>query len=119
MINAGQIGEILSLYKKHGWNLRRVLLSDGLRGNINEHTQELFGGAEIVSAPFLNALWFARASGKTGEAWELRHLSETPFALVEVFPNEMSEEAREARRNELQTQLLNQTSKPAGRKSEN
>ena len=119
MISAEQIAEILSLYKKHGWNLRRVLLSDGLRVNINEHTQELFGGAEIVSSPFLNALWFARASGKTGEAWELRHLSETPFALVEVFPNDMAEDKREERRNELQTRLSNQTSKPSGKKSEN
>jgi hypothetical protein len=119
MITVEEIQEILSLYKKHGWNLRRVLLSDGLRVNINEHTQDLFGGAEIVSAPFLNALWFARASGKTGEAWEIRHLAETPFALVEVFPNDMAEDEREARRNELQTRLANQTSKSAGKKSGN
>lgn len=119
MISPEQIQEILSLYKKHGWNLRRVLLSDALRVEINEHVQDLFGGAEIVSAPFLNAVWFARASGKTGEAWELRHLSETPFALVGVFPNDMSEEAREEARNEMQTRLLNQTSNPASRKFEN
>ena len=118
MINAGQIQEILSLYKKHGWNLRRVLLSDGLRVNINEHIQDLFGGAEIVSSPFLNALWFTRASGKTGEAWELRHMSETPFALVQVFPNDMNEDAREEIRNEMQTRLVNQTSKPASPESE-
>ena len=118
MISVEQISEILSLYKKHGWNLRRVLLSDALRVNINEHIQDLFGGAEIVSAPFLNALWFARASGKAAEAWELRHLSETPFALVEVFPNDLDEAEREERRNELQTRLVNQTSKSAGGKSE-
>jgi hypothetical protein len=119
MITVEEIQEILSLYKKHGWNLRRVLLSDGLRVNINEHIQDLFGGAEIVSSPFLNALWFARASGKTGEAWELRHLSETPFALVQVFPGDMTEEAREEIRNEMQTRIVNQTSKPASRKPEN
>jgi len=119
MISVEEIQEILSLYKKHGWNLRRVLLSDALRVNINEHIQDLFGGAEIVSAPFLNALWFARASGKTGEAWELRHLSETPFALVQVFPNDMTEAEREEIRNEMQTRLVNQTSKPASPKSEN
>ena len=119
MINAGQIEEILSLYQKHGWNLRRVLLSDALRVNINEFLQPLFGGAEIVSTPLLNALWFSRASGKAGEAWELRHLSETPFALVQVFSDEWDEDAREEARNELQTRLLNLTSKSADRKSEN
>jgi len=105
MINAGQIQEILSLYKKHGWNLRRVLLSDGLRVNINEHIQNLFGGAEIVSSPFLNAVWFSRA-GKNGEAWEIRHLTETPFALVQVFPEDWTEEAREENRKEMETRLL-------------
>jgi hypothetical protein len=119
MITAEQIQEILSLYQKHGWNLRRVLLSDALRVNINELLQPMFGGAEIVSSPFLNALWFSRASGKTGETWELRHLSEMPFALVEVFPNEMNEDEREERRNEMQTRLANQTSKSEGRKSGN
>ena len=112
MINAEQIRDILSLYAKHGWSLRRVLLSDGLRVNINEHTQELFGGAEIVSSPFLNALWFSRAS-RQGEAWEIRHLSETPFALVQVFPADWTEEAREENRKEMQTRLAEQTSKPA------
>ncbi|HEY0427730.1 MAG TPA: hypothetical protein VGC76_08095 [Pyrinomonadaceae bacterium] len=119
MITAHQIEEILSLYKKHGWNLRRVLLSDELRVNFNELLQPLFGGAEIVSSPFLNALWFSRASGKTGETWEIRHLSPTPFALVQVFPNEMSEDEREEIRNEMQTRLVNQTSNLPGRKSEN
>ena len=117
MITVEQIQEILSLYTKHGWNLRRVLISDEFRVNFNEHIQNLFGGAEIVSSPFLNALWFTRASGKTGETWELRHLAETPFALVEVFPNEMNEDEREKIRNEMQTRLVNQTSKPAGRNS--
>jgi len=113
MISAAQIQEILSLYKKHGWNLRRVLLSDGLRVNINEHVQDLFGGAEIVSSPFLNALWFSRASNQ-GEAWELRHLSEMPFALVQVFPADWTEEAREENRKEMETRLSNQTSNPVG-----
>lgn len=119
MISAEQIREILSLYTKHGWNLRRVLLSDALRVNLNDALQDLFGGAEIVSSPFLNAIWFARASGKSGEAWELRHLSETPFALVQVFPDDLDEDEREEIRKQLETRLANQTSKPASPKSEN
>lgn len=109
MINRGQIKEILSLYAKHGWILRRVLLSDEMRVNLTDTLADLFGAAEIVSAP-LNALWFSRAS-KSGEAWEIRHLSETPFALVEVFPPETDNEMREERLDELQTRLLEKTSK--------
>jgi hypothetical protein len=113
-MTAEQIVEILSIYAKHGWNLRRVLLSDEFRVNLNDRLQDLFGGAEIKSSPFLNALWFTRASGKTGEAWEIRHLSETPFALIQVFQNDMSEDEQEGFRREMETRLLNQTSKPSG-----
>lgn len=79
------IESILSLYKKHGWNLRRVLLSDALRVQITDRLQDLFGGAEIVSSK-LDAAWFSRA-GKHGTAWELRNFAEPPFALVVVLPD--------------------------------
>ncbi len=111
MIKAEQISEILSVYKEHGWALRRVLLSDGLRVSINDALQDLFGGAQIVSSPFLNALWFSRASGESGEAWEIRHLSETPFALIDVFIPEDDETTREERRKVLETRLIEKTSK--------
>lgn len=117
MINAEQIREILSLYKKHGWSLRRVLLSDALRVDINEHLQDMFGGAEIVSSPFLNAAWFSRESRRTRETWELRHLSETPFALLEVFSAETDEKEREKARKEVETRLLDLTSNSAGKES--
>jgi hypothetical protein len=111
MITAEQIQETLSIYKIHGWTLRRVLLSDALRVSINEKLQDLFGGAEVVSSPFLNALWFSRASDKAGEAWELRHLSEAPFALVDVFIPEDDETTREERRKVMETKMIEKTSK--------
>lgn len=94
MIKAETIAEILSLYKKHGWNLRRVLLSDGLRVNLTDRLQDLFGSAEIVSSQ-LNAVWFSRVSANGNEAWELRRLSEAPFAFVEVFEKDVDEDERE------------------------
>ena len=110
MINAGQISEILSLYAKHGWTLRRVLLSDEMRVALTDALQDLFGGAEIVSSR-LNALWFSRASAKSGETWEIRHLSQTPFALVQVFAADTDAPTREEILNETQIRLLEQTSK--------
>ena len=106
MISGKEIGEILKLYAKHGWILRRVLLSDNLRGNLAD---DLFGETEIRSAN-LDAVWFSRESN-SGEAWEIRHLSNAPFALVEVFPDDMDDIEREERLNELQTRLMNRTSK--------
>lgn len=106
MINSEQIKEIISLYAKHGWILRRVLLSDNLREKISA---DLFRNASVCSAP-IDALWFSRTV-KNGESWEIRHLSQTPFALIEFFSAETSAETREKIMSEMETRLLNRTSK--------
>ena len=94
MIKPETIAEILSLYRKHGWILRRVLLTDELRVHLNDRLQDLFGGAEIVSAR-TSGLWFSRPARNGGETWELRRLSDAPFALVEVFEKDVEPETRE------------------------
>jgi hypothetical protein len=106
MIKAEQIAEILSLYKKHGWILRRVLLSDELRVNLTDALQDLFGGVPLVSSD-LNAGWFSRSSNANQETWELRRLSANPFALVETFDADDEEEIREETRREIETEMKN------------
>ncbi|MEP6902465.1 MAG: hypothetical protein ABJA66_11990 [Actinomycetota bacterium] len=106
MIKAGQIAEILALYRKHGWNLRRVLLSDALQKSLGGAAEKLFGAAEIIPAE-IDAAWFSRASKENQEAWELRRLSENPFALLEVFEAEDEEEIREETRREIESRLKN------------
>ncbi|HEX8368601.1 MAG TPA: hypothetical protein VF604_08670 [Pyrinomonadaceae bacterium] len=105
MISVAQILEIISQYKKHGWTLRRVLLSDELRVRAYNELVALStdGAVEFVSAD-VEAAWFSRPS-PTGEAWELRRLSTTPFALFEVFDADDEEEAREEARKEMETRL--------------
>ncbi len=104
MISASQIQEILSLYKKHGWNLRRVLLTKTLRKNLNDELETLFAAAEILDAE-IDAVWFSRASGIEQEAWEIRRLSETPYALIEIFDADDDEDVREESLKEMQMQL--------------
>ncbi len=106
MIKVGQIAEILSLYKKHGWNLRRVLLSDALKKSLPDSLEKLFGAAEIVPAE-IDAAWFSRPSKENQEAWELRRLSENPFALLEVFEADDEDEIREETLRELEIRLKN------------
>lgn len=106
MIKAGQIAEILSLYKKHGWTLRRVLLSDELRVTLTDALQNLFGSVPPVSSD-LNAVWFSRASNAGQETWELRRLSANPFALVETFDDDDDDEIREERLHEIEIEMKN------------
>ncbi len=112
MINERQTGEILAQYKKHGWNLRRVLLSAPAREKL---PALLFGGVEIISSE-LDAAWFSRASPEGREAWELRSLSTAPFALVEVFEEDDEEAVREEARREMETHLTEQASNIVNRK---
>ena len=104
MIKAGQIAEILSLYKKHGWILRRVLLSDALKKSLAASLENLFGAAEIRPSD-IDAAWFSRKSKAEQEAWELRRLSESPFALFETFDTEDDEEIREEALAEVEERL--------------
>ena len=65
MIKAAQIAEILSLYKKHGWILRRVLLSDELQKNLGDAPATLFGAAEIRESVIVRVV-FASAEYRAG-----------------------------------------------------
>ena len=114
MITAEQVKEILAQYKKHGWNLRRVLLCAETSENL---FRTLFGQAEIISSE-INAAWFSRAAFEGRETWELRHLSATPFALIEVFEEDDDEAVREEIRNEMETRLTEQASKTGRRATE-
>lgn len=98
MIDFGEAREIRRQYEKHGWTLRRVLLSDAAE-NFSA-LENSFGDVAVVSSD-INALWFSRVA-PGGEAWELRRLSGAPFALVATFPIGTSESARKERLNEME-----------------
>jgi len=101
------INEIIASYARHGWELRRVLL----RPEIFHQVAADIESAELPLDPALlrestvNALWFARASHEGREAWELRQVSENPFALFETFEADEAEEDREDVRREMEARL--------------
>ncbi|MBX7169547.1 MAG: hypothetical protein K1X72_01245 [Pyrinomonadaceae bacterium] len=104
MISVEKIKDILSLYAKFGWKLERVLLTSKLRKQLGDSIKELFDSIEVIESD-INAVWFTRASGKDRTAWELRRLSETPYALCEVFENSTDESDCEEKRHEMMMQL--------------
>lgn len=90
MIDSASIREIIEVYTKHGWTLRRVLLSDGMRREVGSELKLLFGNASVRISD-IDAAWFSRATKKDGTAWEIRHLSAAPFALLIVVNEEQTE----------------------------
>jgi hypothetical protein len=99
-----RVREIIAAYQRHEWRLQRVLLSPETRVEFGEAGSELFEGAVLREAPY-DALWFARPSSAGREAWELRLVSATPYALFETFEADEAEEDREEVRREMEARL--------------
>ena len=53
--------DIIAVYQRHGWKLRRVLLSPSLRDELAQQGDDVFGDAVLLDSEF-DALWFARPS---------------------------------------------------------
>jgi hypothetical protein len=81
MIDASAIAAIIETYQKHGWILRRVLLSPALKTNLGEDAEILFGDVPITDS-VIDAAWFSRPPKNGGVAWEIRYLGDVPYALL-------------------------------------
>lgn len=79
--------EIVELYKKHGWMLRRVLLSEETLTAVGSDIRSSYSGVDVVASD-LDMAWFSRPPADGPIAWELRYLGEPPFALVQNFDDE-------------------------------
>lgn len=97
------IREIVDTYRKHGWQLRRALLRRETRAELEKETVSL--GTAGMEETSVDALWFSRVSHNQREAWELRLLAESPFALFETFEHDETEEQREEMRREMEARL--------------
>jgi hypothetical protein len=95
--------DIIALYQRHGWKLRRILLTRAVRDEL-AHDSDAFAEAELIDAEF-DALWFVRPSHAEREAWELRLISEQAYALFEAFEADETEEEREEMRRELEHRM--------------
>jgi hypothetical protein len=96
------VDEIVAMYESHGWILRRVLLRPESKAAVAQIKS--IDNAEARDADF-DALWFSRPSHQKREAWELRLISEQPYALFEAFETDESEDDREEARREMENQM--------------
>jgi len=97
-------GELLTTYQRHGWQLRALLLTPETITELKGGEDDLLQSVMIKDSP-VDALWFSRPSHEQREAWELRLLSETQYALFETFEADETEEQREEMRQEMEARL--------------
>src|SRR5215467_12757009 len=82
--------ELVGTYRKHGWELRSALLRPATEAVL----AQLLEDTPVKEAP-VDALWFSRPSHNHREAWELRLLGQTQYALFETFEIDETEEQRD------------------------
>jgi hypothetical protein len=99
MKSADLFTELTAMYRKHGWRLRSVLLrpETGVELQLPENLP-------VKEATF-DALWFSRPSHNEREAWELRLLAQTQYALFETFEADETEEERDDVKLEMEARL--------------
>ena len=100
-----QFRETIDAYRRHGWRIKRVLMCPQTRAEVPASAEsELFEGIPVEEES-VDALWFSRPSHAGREAWELRHVADTPYALFETFEADEAEEDREDVRREMLARL--------------
>ena len=111
------------MYRKHGWRLAGVLASPetlaelrGAAGGDGEEGAVVFEGA-AVSESEVDAMWFTRPSSEGREAWELRLVGGTPYALFELFEPDEDEEDRADVRREMEARLRDYAAPRGGEES--
>ena len=104
MTTANLFLELVATYRKHGWELRTAILQPATLAELNSQEVELLKNVPAKEAAF-DALWFSRPSHNNREAWELRLLAQTQYALFETFEADETEEEREDVKLEMEARL--------------
>ena len=95
--------ELLGTYRKYGWELKGALLTPATRTTLGGREADL--ATVPVKDSSFDALWFSRPSHQNRQAWELRLLAETQYALFESFEPDETEEQREEMKLEMEARM--------------
>ena len=110
MRNSDLFMELAATYRKHGWTLRGVLLQPNTLAELQAPEAQLLNNVPVREATF-DAFWFSRPSHNNREAWELRLLAQTQYALFETFEADETEEERDDVKREMEARLRDYVSR--------
>jgi hypothetical protein len=90
MIDVGALCELVKTYEKHGWVLRRILLSAASQKILTSESGTSLKGMKVVTSD-VDAAWFSRPPQPGDTTWEIRYLGDIPYALLEKLDENDSE----------------------------
>src|SRR3954471_19129890 len=99
MSRVEQFREVIDHYRRFNWALVSVLVTLPTLRAAGENPP--WENVKVKEGE-IDAAWFSRSSGEGREAWELRLVGETPYALFETFEADESEEDRDDVRTEME-----------------
>lgn len=105
MRELADIKAIVEQYAKHDWIVRRAMLSPASIAVFGSDLASLYAGVEIIESAN-EGIWFSRRTLPDREAWELRRLAGSPFALVAVLEDSFSAEEREDVLSSVQRRMV-------------
>lgn len=100
-----RFAETIAAYSKHDWQLRRVLICAASMDLVAKSSDDVFEGVDPVVSS-VDALWFARPSHDGREAWEIRLVGESPYALFEAFEADAEADFVKETLHEMEMRLI-------------
>jgi hypothetical protein len=94
-VDLDAIKAVVDQYVGHGWRLRKATLSRASLADVRDAIASLDSAVVLIEGPN-EALWFSRRSLPDREAWELRRIAGSPFALVAILEDSLADDEREA-----------------------
>jgi hypothetical protein len=104
MKKANLFMELVATYRKHGWELRSALMQPSTLAELQSQEAQLLNRVNVKESE-VDALWFSRPSTHNREAWELRLLEQTQYALFEAFEPDETEMQRDEVKLEMEARL--------------
>lgn len=111
MIELASIESVVEQYSRFGWILRRILLTNENYDGLEDILATRFANVSARTAE-IDALWFSRQN-RDAETWELRRLSGSPFALVQVIEANTPDHDREEILQALEIRMAENQSEPS------
>lgn len=104
MKKANLFMELVATYRKHGWELRSALMQPATLAELQSQEVQLLNRVDVRESE-IDALWFSRPSTHDREAWELRLLEQTQYALFEAFEADETEMQRQEVKLEMEARM--------------